>query len=333
MKTQKIVKMYTLIAMLATLLSGNGIAQENKTPTITKTFDLNQPGTLNAKSSGGGVEVKTHDQQTVIIQAFVRKDGKIISSSDPSVTEILEDFNLDFEKNGSAISAIVERKVKFSSWNNIGISLTIIVPGEMSCDVSSSGGGVRISGVSGTHKFSSSGGGVELENITGITKAKSSGGGVHVSNQNGDIDLSSSGGGVTLDEAHGSVKAYSSGGGVQLKNIHGDVEAGSSGGGVSVSGECRYVKASSSGGPVHANISKLSKELNLESSGGGIDAIILNGDKLGLDLDLSSSKVNIELSNFSGKAEKNRVKGTMNNGGIPVYMRASGGNVNVKFEE
>lgn len=333
MKTQKIVKMYSLIAMLTALLSCNGIAQENKTPTMTKTFELNEPGTLNAKSSGGGVEVKTHDQHQVVIQAFVRKNGNILSPSDSSVKEILEDFDLDFEKNGSAITANVERKVKFGSWNNVGISLTIIVPREMSCDVSSSGGGVKISGVSGTHNFTSSGGGVELENITGTTKARSSGGGVHVTNQNGDIDLNSSGGGVTLNEANGNVKAHSSGGSVQLKNIHGDVEASSSGGGVSVSGECGYVKASSSGGPVHANISKLSKELNLESSGGGVDATILNGDKLGLDLDLSSSKVNIELSNFSGKAEKNRVKGTMNNGGIPVYMRASGGNVNVKFED
>jgi hypothetical protein len=333
MKTQKIVKMYTLIAMLATLLSCNGFAQENRTPTITKTFDLNQPGTLKARSSGGGVEVKTHDQQTVVIQAFVRKNGKILSPSDSSVKEILEDFELDFEKNGSVITAIVERKVKFSSWNNVGISLTITVPREMSCDVSSSGGGVKISGVAGTHDFTSSGGGVELENTSGTAKARSSGGGVNAANHNGDINLSSSGGGVTVDEAHGSVIAHSSGGGVHLKNVHGDVEAGSSGGGVSVTGECGYLKARSSGGPVRVNISNLSKEINLESSGGGVDAIIKNGDKLGLDLDLSSSKVNIELSNFSGKAEKDRVKGTMNNGGIPVYMRASGGNVNVRFEE
>ena len=81
------------------------------------------------------------------------------------------------------------------------------------------------------------------------------------------------------------------------------------------------------------NISNLSKELYLESSGGGIDAVIQNGDQLGLDLDLSSEKVNIELHNFSGKAEKNRVKGTLNNGGIPVYMRASGGSVNVRFAD
>ncbi|MBN1819788.1 MAG: DUF4097 family beta strand repeat protein, partial [Prolixibacteraceae bacterium] len=150
-------------------------------------------------------------------------------------------------------------------------------------------------------------------------------------NQNGDVHLSSSGGRVTVDDAHGSVYARSSGGSVNLSNIHGDVDASSSGGGVSVTGEAAYVKAKSSGGSVHVDISNLSKELYLNSSGGGIDAIIHNGDELGLDLDLSSDRVSIDLHNFSGRSEKNRVKGTMNNGGIPVYMHSSGGNINVQF--
>lgn len=322
-----------MIALLLTLISCNGLAQENKTPTITKTFDLNQPGKLNAKSSGGGIDVKIHDQKTVEVQAFVRKNGKVLSPNDPSVQDILEDFDLDIAKNGSVITANVERKSRFNLWNNnIGIGLTIIVPREMSCNVSSSGGGLKISGVSGIHNFTSSGGGIHLENITGTTEAKSSGGGVKVMNQNGDIQLSSSGGGVSLNDAQGRVSAFSSGGGVDLTNIHGDVDAGSSGGGVKVSGESGSVKAKSSGGPVRVNIGNLSDELHLESSGGGIDAVIRNGDKLGLDLDLSSDKVNIELHNFSGKSEKNRIKGTMNNGGIPVYMRSSGGNINVEFD-
>jgi hypothetical protein len=333
MKTQMNLRMYTMIAMLIALLSCNGIAQENKTPTITKAFDLDQPGTLNAKSSGGGIEVRTHDQQRVIVQAFIRKNGRILSPSDPLVADVLKDFDLDIEKNGTVITANVDRKGNFNLWKNVGISLTIITPREMSCNVSSSGGGLKISNVAGTHNFTSSGGGVKLENITGTTKASSSGGGVHVTNQNGDIRLNSSGGGVTLEEAHGNVFANSSGGGVHLENIHGDVDAGSSGGGVSVTGEAGSVKAKSSGGSVRVNIARLNKELYLESSGGGVDAVIKNGDRLGLDLDLSSEKVNIDLQNFSGKAEKNRVKGTMNNGGIPVYMRASGGSVTVRFED
>lgn len=332
MKTQMNVKMYTMIALLLTLISFNGFAQENKTPTLTKTFDLNQPGTLTARSSGGGIDVMTNDQGKVIVQAFIRKNGKLLTPSDPLVKEVLEDFDIDIEKNGSAITAIVERRTNFNIWKNVGISLTISVPREMSCDVSSSGGGVNISGVAGNHKFSSSGGGVHLNNIKGATEARSSGGGVKVTDYNGELHVSSSGGGVTVNDAHGKVFAHSSGGGVNLNNIHGDVEAGSSGGGVKVTGECGYLKAKSSGGSVHVDFARLSKELYLQSSGGGVDAIIHDGAKLGLDLDLSSDKVNIDLQNFSGKSEKNRVKGTMNNGGIPVYMRSSGGNINVRFE-
>lgn len=327
-------KMYTIGAMLVTLFSCNGIAQESKTPTITKTFEMNGPGTLNARSSGGGIEVKGGEQNEVTVQVFIRKNGKILSPSDPSVRDILEDFELDIEKNGSDVTATVERKMKFGFFGkNVGISLTILTPHEMSCNVSSSGGGLRISNVKGTHDFSSSGGGVKLENVAGTTKASSSGGGVHATNQDGDVRLSSSGGGVTLEEAHGRVNAHSSGGGVHLENIHGDVEAGSSGGGVSVTGEVGYVKAKSSGGSVRVNVGKLSKELYLESSGGGVDAVIRNGSNLGLDLDLSSEKVNIDLRNFSGKSEKDRVIGAMNGGGIPVHMHASGGSVNVRFEE
>lgn len=333
MKTQNYVKMYTMIAMLVIMVSCQGFAQDSKAPTITKTFELNEPGTLNSKSSGGGIIVKTHNESKVEVQTFIRKNGKILSSTDPLVDDILEKFDLEIEKNGSVINANAVRKSNFSRLKNVGIYFTIIVPREMSCNITSSGGGLNINGVEGTHNFISSGGSVFLENTAGTTIAKSSGGKVGAKNHNGDIRLSASGGGVTLDEAHGSVYARSSGGGVRLKNIQGDVDAGSSGGGVSVVGECNYVKAKSSGGSVHVNISNLNKELYLQSSGGGIDAVIQNGDELGLDLDLNSSSVKIDLQNFSGRSKKNRVKGTMNEGGIPVYMLASGGSIIVRYED
>jgi hypothetical protein len=332
MKTKMNLKMDAVVALLVTLLSFNGFSQETKTPTITKSFEMDQPGTLNAASSGGGVVVESHNQKVVIVQVFVRKNGKVLSPSDPSLKDVLEDFDLNIGENGSVVTANVERKSHFNVWKNVGISLIILVPREMSCNVSSSGGGLKISGVAGTHSFTSSGGGVQLENIAGTTKAKSSGGSVKAMNQNGDVELSSSGGGVTLDGARGKVTAHSSGGGVHLSNVHGNVVAGSSGGGVSVSGESGSVKATSSGGSVKVNISNLSGEMYLQSSGGGIDAVIQDGDKLGFDLDLSAERVNIDLHNFSGKSEKNRVKGTMNSGGIPVYMHSSGGNVNVHYE-
>ena len=333
MKTQITLNTFVILAFIVSLLSCQSFAQEGKTPTKTLTFELNQPGKLNSKSSGGGIKVKTHNQSEVIVQVFIRKNGKVLATSDPAVEDVLENYELEIEKNGNIITANAKRKTNFKAFTNTGIYFTIIVPREMSCNVSSSGGGLKINGVEGTHDFKSSGGSVILENTAGTTNAKSSGGKVKATNHKGDIHLTSSGGGVSVDEAHGNVSAHSSGGGVHLEKINGGVDASSSGGGVSVSGSCDFVKAKSSGGSVRVNIKYLSKELHLQSSGGGVDAVIKNGKNLGLDLDLSSTKVNIDLYNFSGSSEKNRVNGTMNGGGIPVYMRASGGNVNVRFED
>jgi len=331
MKTINIIR-FSLVVLL-TLLSAAILAQNKKTPTITKTFEMNEVGVLKTSSSGGGITVFTHEKPEVIVQAFVRKNGKNLSPSDRAVEDVLDNFDLEIEKNGSEIIAIAKRKTKFRIWNNTGIYFTIIVPREMSCNVSSSGGGVKISGVAGTHNFSSSGGSVKLENTAGTTKAKSSGGSVSAVKHKGDINLSSSGGGVKLSNAEGKIYARSSGGSVKLENIDGEVEASSSGGGVIVTGVAPFVKAKSSGGSVRVNIADLSKEMHLVSSGGGVEAIIQNGEKLGLDLDLKAGKVNIDLHNFSGSSEKNRINGKMNNGRIPVYMRASGGNINVKYED
>ncbi|MBN1925508.1 MAG: DUF4097 family beta strand repeat protein [Prolixibacteraceae bacterium] len=331
MKTQLTSKMYLIFAAFALLISCNGIAQDDRTPSLSKTFEQNQPGNLYARSSGGSVTILTHDQQQVVINLFIRKNGRLLPPSDPEIEDVLELYDFNIEKKGTDITAVIKRKADFNMWRNAGISLQIIVPEEMSCDASSSGGGLKASGVTGRHQFSSSGGSVHLENITGNTKASSSGGRVKVLNHNGNIEVSSSGGEVSLEGGKGDIKAHSSGGGVHLIDINGDVEASNSGGGVKVTGEAGYLKATSSGGSVRVDIDKLSKELYLRSSGGGIDATIHHGENLGLDLDLKADRVNVNLKNFSGRTDKDRILGTMNNGGIPVYMHSSGGNVNVSF--
>ena len=92
MRTQKNVKTFTMLAMLVTLFSCNGFTQENRTPTIVKTFNLDQQGTLNAKSSGGGVQVRSHDQNQVEVQVFIRKNGRLLSPSDPDIDDVLAEY-------------------------------------------------------------------------------------------------------------------------------------------------------------------------------------------------------------------------------------------------
>ena len=50
----------------------------------------------------------------------------------------------------------------------------------------------------------------------------------------------------------------------------------------------------------------------------------------GLDLDLDGNRVHVpEIKNFSGKIEKDRVKGSINGGGIPVTMDANSGGIHI----
>ena len=116
MKTQKNVKTFTMLAMLVALLSCKGFTQENRTPTIVKTFNLDQPGTLNAKSSGGGVQVRTHDQNQVEVQLFIRKNGRLLSPSDPDIDDVLEIYDLDISKDGSVITSNITRKLRRNPW-------------------------------------------------------------------------------------------------------------------------------------------------------------------------------------------------------------------------
>lgn len=323
-------------------------AKDSDDPTVTKTFTLDEPGTLGVTTSGGKIKVEGHDGNKVEVQAFIRKKGKLLSSSDPYMDKIQEDFDFRIEKFGSAISAIAKPKESGLSRKGISISFKVIIPHQVSCNLKTSGGRISLSDVVGQQNVMTSGGKIKLAGIKGNVEAKTSGGGIHVSRQKGDISLHTSGGGITIEEvtgnmnvhtsggritvkeAEGNINGNTSGGPISLESIAGDVELHTSGGGINITGVAAYVKATTSGGKINIDITGLSKEIYLKTSGGGINAVIPGG--LGFDLDLKGSSVDVDLQNFSGTSKKGRVAGTLNGGGIPVFMHTSGGGIDLIFK-
>jgi DUF4097 and DUF4098 domain-containing protein YvlB len=126
------------------------------------------------------------------------------------------------------------------------------------------------------------------------------------------LHAQTSGGSIRLTDARGTLQVHTSGGSIHLENTGGSIEA------------------STSGGGIHAKVSGLEKYLRLKTSGGSITASIPGG--LGLDLDLKGNRVNTKLINFNGEAEKDRIRGKMNGGGIEVVMSTSGGSVNLDYQ-
>lgn len=298
-------------------------------PTITKTFTLEGPGQLDVSTSGGGISVEGTNGNQVEIEVYIRIRNNLLAPNDPMIDEVMEVYDLIMEQNGQTITVAAKKKNGFQPGKNANFGFKIKAPVEVSNYLRTSGGGLSLSNVKGNQKLNTSGGGINLDNITGTVDAHTSGGGIKVTNQDGDIDLNTSGGGISIIKSKGNISASTSGGSITLEDNDGNIDASTSGGPIRINGNATSVRASTSGGGIRADITGLSQQLVLKTSGGSINVVLPRG--LGMDLDLSGSSVNINLENFSGSAKKGKVEGSMNGGGIPVELHTSGGGVNVEF--
>ena len=287
------------------------------TPFLTKKFTMDAPGDLEVKTSGGSIKVASHPGNEVIVEMYVRQGSRNFENEEEAGMEALEDFKIDIHKPSvQMVSAIAERKNQNQGWfggnNNVSVSFTVYVPREISCQLHTSGGSITLEGVSGKQDVQTSGGSLSLVDIKGDMNAKTAGGSINIANYAGILNAHTSGGSINLKEAKGDLVVHTSGGSINIENVTGSLDA------------------STSGGSINANFLALEKALKLKTSGGSITAVIPSG--LGLDLDLKGNRVNTKLQNFNGEAKKDRIRGSMNGGGIPVVMATSGGSVNLKYQ-
>lgn len=278
-------------------------------PYLTKSFNLSS-GDLYVSTSGGSIRVEGGNANSVKVEMYVKSN----KHSDSKIKEMLEeDYEIRIEKSGSRIEAVAKKVSKNWSWNGISISFVVYTPEKFACDLNTSGGSLKISGVSGrNHELKTSGGSITAEDMSG------------------DLEARTSGGSITVKDFVGELDAKTSGGSIKLSNIKGDIDVSTSGGGITIDDAQGAVYASTSGGSINADISKLEDQLVLKTSGGSVRATIPSG--LGLDLDLRGNRVNTSLNNFSGESKSDRVNGTVNGGGILVQLSTSGGSVNLNYQ-
>lgn len=279
-------------------------------PYLTKQFTLNGEGNLNVETSGSSIAVTGASGSQVIVDMYVKLNGREIEMEDAEVERELDNYNLDISQSGNTISVLVKKKNN-SGRSKLNLSFKIQVPTEMSSRFQSSGGSISVDGLNGEQEIATSGGSIQVLNSSGYVNTHSSGGSFRVENFEGNVDVQTSGGSIKVNQLTGDLKVNTSGGSVNLSEINGSI------------------LANTSGGSIRAQLSNVEKELTMKSSGGSITAVVPDG--LGLDLDLSGGRVNSKLSNFSGEVKKDRILGKINGGGIPVTMQSSGGSINLEF--
>lgn len=305
--------------------------QDRETPYQTKALSGQNIHQVDVTTSGGGISVTGVPDSEARIEVYVlgNNAGEL---NKEEIRKRMENYNLEISVTGGKLVASASPRERNMNWMRyVSISFRVFVPQKVSTRLRTSGGSIRLAGLSGNQDFATSGGSLHVSGLTGNVSGRTSGGNIHAEGSSGEIELSTSGGSVYLTGLSGTIRAKTSGGSIKSANIVGQLHARTSGGSIRMSDMSCSLDAATSGGSMDIQMTDLGKYVKLANSGGNIQLQI--PESKGVNLDIRGRKVHTtSLKNFSGQMEDDRIEGNLNGGGIPVTVDASSGGVNLSVK-
>ena len=346
------VKKYLTITAIITLLSlaTSAGASEKSTELFkdgrgyraerTHEFKAEINGKLKLTRIVGDVTVESWNENKVEIIENIR----INSYTREEAERVLEDYTLRTETRGDVIVATGPSNYR----GYVNFSYRVMLPKKFSAEVSTAGGDLELSKLTGDFELKTSGGDIEITECEGTIEAVTSGGDLELNKIKGTLYASTSGGDVTCHDCGDDLELKTSGGDLDLKRLKGSVFAKTSGGDievVEVEGVCnietsggeiylhkisskRTIEASTSGGDI--DIDKITGNLDVRTSGGDITAKYIEGG-----LEASTSGGDIEIREITEYLEVSTSGGDVEIEGAGGYVEAStsGGDVTVSIAE
>ncbi len=320
----------------------------NQQPYLNKSFANAAIKNVNVKTSGGSIMVSGGNASDAHVEVYINANNNNEDLSKDELTERLQNYDLDVSLSGNELEVSAKAKSNFNWKKSLSISFKIYVPKEVSTNLTTSGGSIKLSNLNGEQSFGTSGGSLNVNQLNGIVKGHTSGGSINVTNSKSNIDMRTSGGSITAADCQGTISLSTSGGSLHLTNLNGTINARTSGGGINgdhISGElitgtsggsinltemACSLETSTSAGSTHVQMDQLGKYIKINGSVGHIDLQIPSGK--GLDLDLHGNRISTNVTtNFNGEKDDSRMVGKLNGGGIPVTVRTSIGGINLRM--
>ncbi len=343
-------KMYLLLLLLGSSLTLNAQIKSGQEPYLTKLLANEAVKSVEVKTSGGSIAVTGGSNADARVEVYVNtnreRSGETLTKEEIK-KRIESDYDLTVAVSNGKLIARAKPKERFMEWKRgLNISFRIYVPQKVSTELTTSGGDIQITNISGQQQFTTSGGDLHIDRVSGKTQGNTSGGNIHLKYSKDNLNLTTSGGNIEATDCTGTLQLSTSGGSLQLTNLNGIVKATTSGGdvtGKNISGELSThtsggdielsdltcsLETSTSGGNLEVAIKQPGKYARLSNSGGDITLHLPKNTAA--DLDLQADQVNIgKLDAFSGTIEKDEVRGKLNGGGIRISADAGSGNVSL----
>ena len=279
----------------------------------------------------GGTFILDSDIGDVVMTGGSASGAQVVVTSD---RDLDKDFNVTFDESARGATVKIKHRGSmrrlFGGWfGNDDTRITIQVPTRADARLSTSGGSVTASRLTGLLDVHSSGGSLDIEAIEGNVNGETSGGSIRMRDIRGNVVANTSGGSITITDVRGSLRADTSGGGISIDAVSGDLRASTSGGSVDVRAAGGRVEASSSGGGVTVRFAPGNSNGGaVSSSGGSVRAEIDPAARVSIDAHASGGSVNADVPvTIQGKIENDSLRGDLNGGGPLLRLRSSGGGV------
>jgi hypothetical protein len=274
--------------------------------TVRRSFDVRGDGTLTLDTDIGSIDVRAGSSNRV--EVTVEREAR--SGND-------EDFELIFDQSGNDVRVEGNRPDRGWGWNSgnrFKVHFDVEVPSGYSVDLETSGGSIDVAALDGDVDCRTSGGSVDLDDVGGRVDCRTSGGSIDIGEVRGTVVAKTSGGNIRIDRSGGSVVAKTSGGNIIVNEVLGSIEASTSGGNVIATiasqpqADCRLT---TSGGRVELTMDEsVSADLDAKTSGGGV-------------------RVDFPVT-VQGEISRSSLQAQINGGGPEIYLRTSGGSIQIK---
>jgi hypothetical protein len=287
-----------LSAALAGNIHNSTFNKEDLKKLHEKTFKISAGKDLKMKVSVGDIMITGWDKNEVYIKVLGDDDAE-------------EKMRFKFNADENEVEVIAEKENSlFSLFNNISLRFEVKVPAKFNNKISTSGGDIKITNVSGKCNY------------------KTSGGDLWIKKTNGELFASTSGGDINLDENKGKISVSTSGGDIVAQNFNGDFSASTSGGNIKLKGSDSKIDAETSGGDILLSYQGQNKGISLSTSGGDIHIKVPSDFNANVKLVSSGGDVSSEIGvNNVKKVSSTKLEGVLNNGGEFLNATTSGGDV------
>jgi len=233
---------------------GNGWVEEI-------TGSLPQTRTLKVTTDIGSIQVNGGSDSE--IKFVIRKHS--YSSSEESARRAFQQFGVTANRRGDA--AIIEGSWEEGRGRKFNVDFNITVPRSLQMvKLSSDGGGINVSGLSGKLEAETGGGEVHLDDIA-EANAETGGGSINVGNATGKLSLETGGGSIHVVSASAHVVAKSGGGSVYVGHAA-SAELETGGGSINMPQCSGPAETTSGGGTIE--LGDINGPVTMETGGGSI---------------------------------------------------------------